>query len=196
MDGLSPLQAYKTFLALKQHFTQDGYDYIKYKGKVTATQESLDKRKDKYHFHRLAKKYPKQDDLQNFLISNILVGKEWIGDFSDDVVLPYVKRRQSLSYVFSNELETVFVNGAKEAFKVKTGEYPDLILKYMQGRISIETMVILNRFTSFVEVFDAKIGQKDFIWAKVRRHIIKYAPFLEYDAQKMKNILKEKAFSS
>lgn len=196
MDGLTPFQVYKMFIALKQHFVQDGYDYIKYKGNVSASQESLDKRNDKYHFHRLVKKYPSQAALQDYIIANLLVGKEWIGDFSDEHLIQYTKRRQSLAYTFSTELDIVFTNGAKEAFRVKAGEYPDLLLKHLQGRISIETMVILNRFTTFVTVFDSKIGQKDVIWSKVRRQIIKYAPFLEYDPEKMKSILRDKAFST
>lgn len=196
MDGLTPFQAYNIFLALKQHFTQDGYDYIKYRGKVSASQESLDKRNDKYHFHRLAKKYPNQAAFQDFVIANLLAGKEWIGDFSDEPLIPYTKRRQSLAYTFGNELDLVFANGAKEAFRIKTGEYPDLLLKHMQGRISIETMVILNHFTAYATVFDSKIGEKDFIWSKIRRQITKYAPFLEYDPDKMKTILRDKAFST
>jgi hypothetical protein len=196
MDRLTPLQTYKTFLALKQHFTQDRYDYIKYKGNVTASQESLDKRNDKYYFHRLAKIYSSQEQFQDYVIANLLAGNEWIGSFSDEHLLSYTKRRQSLAYTFGNDLDLVFADGAKEAFRVKSGEYPDFLLKHLQWKISIETMVIMNRFTAFSDVFDSKIGEKDFIWSKIKRRIIKYTPFLEYDADKMKTILKNKAFST
>ena len=40
------INAYKTYLAIKQHFTSN-YDYKKYNGKVKATEESFLKRRDR-----------------------------------------------------------------------------------------------------------------------------------------------------
>ena len=56
--------AYKTYLAIKQHFTS-GYDYFKYNGKVKAKIESFLKRKDKFFFRKLQKRYDK-DELVEF----------------------------------------------------------------------------------------------------------------------------------
>jgi hypothetical protein len=190
-------EAFRIFIGLKQHFTTDNYDYIKYKGKSRVTQESLDKRHDKYQFNKIAKKYKNQRDIEDYIIANLLEGKEWIGDFSEDNLISYIKRRQSLVYLFANDLDVVFANKeTKSPFKILKSEYPDIILLFLQGKISLETLVILNRFTSFVEIFDSKLSKSDVIWSKIRRKIIKYTPFLEYDKEKMKNILKEKAFSA
>ena len=43
-----PLDAYKCYLAMKNHFTKDNYDYHKYAGKVRATREAFYKRKDRF----------------------------------------------------------------------------------------------------------------------------------------------------
>jgi hypothetical protein len=52
---MTPFESYTTFLALKNHFTTDSYDYIKYNGKVGAKPSSFDVRKDKYQFYKLSK---------------------------------------------------------------------------------------------------------------------------------------------
>ena len=60
--------AYKTYVALKNHFTSDSYDYFKYKGRVRVKEESFLKRKDKFYFEKIEKKYltfEKQRDLFN-----------------------------------------------------------------------------------------------------------------------------------
>ncbi len=43
---MTPFESYKTFLAVKSHFTTDNYDYVKYNGKVTASASSFETRKD------------------------------------------------------------------------------------------------------------------------------------------------------
>ena len=52
--------AYKVYLALKQHFTSN-YDYFKYNGKVRAGEESFLKRNDRFFFRKLSKKYDKEE---------------------------------------------------------------------------------------------------------------------------------------
>jgi len=195
MDSVTPFDAYRIYSALKYHFLQEKYNYFRYNGKINTSHEVFDKRRDKYYFVRLAKKFPKKEDLEYFVVSNLLEGKRWVGDFSEDIYAAFIKRQQSIAYVFSNELDDLFINGSKEAFQCKSGEYPPLILAQMKGKISWETLVVLNRFTSFVETFDRKLGKDDVMWTRIRQNIIKYETFVRYDPVKMKNILKEKVLS-
>ena len=44
---MMPADAYRCYLALKNHFTKDHYDYIKYRGKTRASNEAFYKRKDR-----------------------------------------------------------------------------------------------------------------------------------------------------
>ena len=55
-DVAEGFDAYKTYLALKRHFTSD-YDYFKYNGKVRAGVESFLKRNDKFFFRKLITSY-------------------------------------------------------------------------------------------------------------------------------------------
>ena len=48
-----PFDAYRCYLSLKNHFTKDHYDYIKYRGKTRATHQAFYKRKDRFWFEKL-----------------------------------------------------------------------------------------------------------------------------------------------
>ena len=66
----TPLVKYILGLALKLHFSSD-YDYFKYNGKTNATQQSFEKRKDRFRFSKLARKL--EDPLLiEFFVSNII----------------------------------------------------------------------------------------------------------------------------
>ena len=78
---MTPFESYKTFLAVKNHFTTDNYDYIKYNGKVGARQSSFETRKDKYQFYKLSK----HKDPLKYLVANFVDGDlKWVGDLFND----------------------------------------------------------------------------------------------------------------
>ena len=62
---------YKTYLAVKLHFTTDTYDYYKYGGKVNTKLDTFTKRKDRYFFHKLSTRYA-EDNILDFFVSNFL----------------------------------------------------------------------------------------------------------------------------
>jgi len=188
---MTPFEAYKTFLGIKYHFTTEQYDYVKYHGKVRATIQAFEKRRDKFHFAKLAK----HKDVEGFLIANYVSGDftGWVGDlFTDESEKTYydwLSRQQSLSYKFKTDLEKLeddFVS----YFKVNGGQHPKLLVLYKRDEISIETLTILNRFLKFFPVWDQKINDT-VIWPKIHNKCIKYEPFIHYDKEKIKGILKD-----
>ena len=52
---VTPFECYKTYVAMKQHFTKDKYDYFKYGGKSRASATSFKGRKDRYFFERMSR---------------------------------------------------------------------------------------------------------------------------------------------
>jgi hypothetical protein len=48
-------EAYKDYLALRNHFNNEKYDYFLYNGKVSGSVASFEKRKDRFFFEKLAK---------------------------------------------------------------------------------------------------------------------------------------------
>ena len=188
---MTPFEAYKTFLGIKYHFTTAQYDYIKYHGKVRATIQAFEKRRDKFHFAKLAK----HKDVEGFLVANYVSGgfTGWVGDLftdeSDKTYYDWLARQQSLTYKFKTDLEKLeddFVS----YFKVSSGQHPKLLVLYKRDEISIETLIILNRFLKFFPVWDQKISDT-VIWPKIHNTCIKYEPFIHYDKEKVKGILKD-----
>jgi hypothetical protein len=53
--------AYALWNALKLHFTSESYDYFKYKGKMKISDESFLKRRDRFFFAKLERKYKKSE---------------------------------------------------------------------------------------------------------------------------------------
>jgi hypothetical protein len=109
-----PLEVYQMFMALRNRFNQKNYDYFRYQGKVRVTKDKFLTNKDKFRVCQVGKELIDPVEMQDFILANILVGKKWIGEFlDDDAVVTYkehLKRKQSLSYMFDNELSSLFSN--------------------------------------------------------------------------------------
>ena len=192
---LSAFDAYVLFLSLKNHFTQEKYDYFKYKGKIkNVSRESFASSKDRFLYQRICREYDEKAIL-DFFVANFVKGKVWIRDFleeeAQDDYMGYLKRKQSLTYTFSEDLDKLFSNYSPEvAFRVKGG-MPPILNSVMCGIVSPETFALLDNFLQLSKVYDEKL-QGDFIWSKYRLLASKFHPFLVYDRDKMKSILKEK----
>ena len=64
---MTGFDVYKTYLALKLHFTKDKYNYFTFNGKSRASQSAFDKRKDRYFFKKLAAKFDHDTVVEYFL---------------------------------------------------------------------------------------------------------------------------------
>lgn len=187
--------AYQLFLALRTHFSKDNYDFFTMHGKTRASKEAYMKRNDRLFFERLAKKYD-PETLRDFYVANFLEDKRFVTDLLDDTaeanLSKYQARRQALTYNVSNDVDTVFATGeCKEAFSAHEDQYPGVFILLLQKRICLESFIVMNDFIRFADKFD-KYYDEDVIWPKVSLKVRKYKPFLKYDGQKMKTILKEK----
>jgi hypothetical protein len=195
MNHFTGYGAYLLFLALRTHFTNERYDFFQMHGKLRANKESYLKRHDKAFFEKLAREY-KTEELKDFYVANFLKDRHYVTDLLDqdskDAYVDYMRRRQSLSYTFTNELDRLFRNGVTKPFSISSGEYPYIISLYLGGYISPETMVITSGFVPYFSKFDDQLGVNDPLWSTVSLKLRKYKPFLKYDSVKMKDILKGK----
>ncbi len=192
---MMPVDAYRCYLSLKNHFTKDSYDYHKYCGKSRATVQSFYKRKDRFWFEKVSRQKSDQEIVE-FFVSNFISctdpSKLWIGEMmreGDDRYEQWKKRNQSLSYIFKEESEKLFENKKlEEVFDCKKG-HPPILKNFLSGNISIETLVIYDRIFLFGNKFDKKL--KDPVWESVSMKMKKYSPFLHINVPRYKNILKE-----
>lgn len=195
MKHFSGYGAYMLFLALRTHFTSTKYDFFQFNGKLRLTKESYEKRQDRHFFDKIAKLY-NAEELKDFYIANFLEDKHYIMEFLEGECeknyLDFRRRRQSLFYIFSGEIDRLFRDGVKTPFTIKDGEYPHIISLHLGHIIAPETMVILDEYITFSNRFDKYLGNDDPIWSKIALKIRKYKPFIKYDKDKFKHILKEK----
>ena len=196
MLKVNPFETYKSYLGLKNHFTKEKYDYIKYCGKSRASIESFYKRKDRFFFEKISRQ-KNDDEVIDFFVANFVSCDDpqalWIGEIMRNGEKNYTnwkKRTQSLSYVFKEEIGNVF-GGKKfdEMFEIKGTKHPDIVKEHLQGNISLETFLILEKILGFKKDFDKKLG--DPVWKFLSLRMEKYNSFLNIDVFRYKKILKE-----
>ena len=78
MSSREGYDSYQLYLAMKLHFNSENYNFRQYNGNVKADLSSFMKRKDKFHFAKLARKY--KDKLIDFYIANLSQGDYWAGE--------------------------------------------------------------------------------------------------------------------
>ena len=187
--------AYRCYLALKNHFTKEKYDYHKYRGKVRATNKAFYKRKDRFWFEKFARQ--KDDkEVEEFFVSNFIYSTDpetmWIGEMikeGENRYIDWKKKIQSLSYIFKEEVNSLFEeNTVNEVFDCSKG-HPPILKSYLGGNTSLETMVICDKILGYRENFDKKLN--DPVWETVSRKIKKYDPFINIDVPNYKKILQK-----
>lgn len=186
---MNPFEAYQKFLALKQYFNSD-YDYFKYQGKVNASKDSFERRKDKYQFYRLSK----HQDVEKLLVSNFVERDlKWVGDVFDEegqrVYSEWLRRQESLTYIFTNDLKKLLPKFDDNVI-IKDGQHPPLLKLYLRKEISVETLVVLNDVFNFFPYWNKHI-EDTIIWPGIYKKCLKYKPFVQYNVFKCKKALKE-----
>jgi len=184
---MDAFEAYKTYIALKNHFNSKTYDYFKYNGRTRASKTTFDKRADKYFFHKLSKK----DDVVGFLASNFILGDSWVGDIvneqsSERNYRAWKKRIESLSYIFTNDLEKLDTDFNKN-FEVIDGQHPKLLKLYLRKEVTPETVLVLNDMVGFFRIWNKKISDT-VVWPNEHNKLKKYRPFFTVDLDKYKKI--------
>ncbi len=190
MITMDPFDAFRFYQSIKLHFESDTYDAIKYNYKTSAKPNTFWKRKDKYFFAKVGKRFNTVPDLVSYYVSHFINDTKWIGEMIHDDT-PYnqwLKTNQSISYIFEQDLYKL-----KEEFDqfddlFNINVHPNIVSKYLQGEISLETVVIINNLVGFIRKADKQITET-IVWPDVSRKIRKYAAFLQYDIVKMKNII-------
>jgi hypothetical protein len=191
---MTPFDAYKTYLALKNHFSKPKYDYFKYAGKSRASSDSFNKRKDKYWFERISRQ-KNDEEIKNFFLSNFVALDNpqavWIGQLireGEDAYQQWTKRQQSLKYLFTQESQDMLSEGNLDEVLDASKQHPIILKKFLSRKISIETFTIYDKIFLFRNNFDKKL--LDPVWEIVSLKIQKYSPFLNIDIQDYKKILR------
>jgi len=140
-------------------------------------------------------KLSKRDNALEYLVANLSEDpKLWVGELFDpkheQVYSSFVKRKESLTYIFKNDIDKLLEN-FDDNFKVDDGDYPYLLKLLVQGKISKETFIIINDCVRFYSKWNKQITDP-VLWPKIALNCKKLYPFLEYDKAKYCGVLRDK----
>ena len=182
-------KCYVTYLALKLHFSGAKYDFFKYGGKTGASVSSYETRKDRYQFEKLSR-HP--DPVGVMLAYLSRDSKAWIGSISpnSDVYKEFVKRHDALGYHVGSELGSL-KDTVDENLAVPEGSHPYLLSAFLAGHVSLETVCVMQSVLNFIPYWDEAIHDP-IIWPENRLKIVKMMPFLDFDKEKMKEVIASK----
>lgn len=190
-----PFDCYVKYVAMKQHFTRDNFDYQKYGGKTRASVSSYNKRKDRYFFEKMSRKF-NDEEIVDFFIANFTLCDDpqtlWIGEIikeGEERYQQWKKVTQSMSYIFKSEVSDLLSQSNFDGiFEITGGRHPLLLKMYIKRKVSIETMIILDKILCFKKDFDKKLN--DPVWTSVSLKMKKYNPFLNINVSQYKKVLK------
>lgn len=187
---MEPFDAYRYYQSMKLHFESDTYDAAKYNFKTSAKPASFWKRRDKFHFAKVGRMFDKAPELIGYYASHFVADNNWVGDMLSDesVHRNWLKRMESLGYVFEQDMMKLEDYSFDEILDVKDGQYPKIIESYISGDINIESVVILDKLTQFMRRTDKQITET-IMWPDVSRKVRKYGTFVQVDTQRMKKIV-------
>ena len=190
---MTPFDTYKQYLAFKNHFTKEKYDYHKYGGRSKAKVESFYKRRDRYFFQKMSRKY-NDEQVKDFFLANFVATDNpqgvWIGNIiktGEVVYKEWMSRQQSLFYNFKQGSEDMMDLYDYEEFFDASKGHPPVLKEHLGGKISVEEMCIYEKVFSFCKDYDKQLD--DPVWKVVGLKIRKYLPFLDIDRDKYRNHL-------
>jgi hypothetical protein len=136
------------------------------------------------------------EEIINLFVSNFASCEDpqslWVGEIiknGEEIYKNWMRRNQSLSYIFKEEVSILNSKNFDEMFRIEGNRHPKILKEFLQKKISLETMIILNNILGYKKQFDKKL--LDPVWEFVSMRIEKYTPFLHIDSNKFKSILKE-----
>ena len=190
---------YRTYLAMKLHFSSDKFDFFQYDGKVNAKEETYHARNDFYFFETVARKYDEQE-IKEYMLASFVESenpsKVWIGDIKrtgKDCWLVWAKRQQSLAYLVEQDLNLLveYLAETKDSFNSlfeTVGGHPTLLKFFIKRRVHLETLIILDMVLGFMLQWDREMS--DPLWELLSFKIKKYKPFLSIPSQKYKQLMR------
>jgi hypothetical protein len=192
MDGF---KAYKYYMAVKLHFTSKKYNVFETRGHVKGTRDAFNSRNDRYIFEKLGQKYDDREIIQ-FFVSNFAYGNDtaiYGNSEAEDLYFEWQKRKQSITKTFIDDLANIMNMcdvhkfSYDGIFKSKDGDLPVLTSMFLSGKISIETLRMIDDVEPFVESWENDPMIKIVLGDKLLR-IEKLKGFVKYDSDKITKV--------
>ena len=182
---MEPIDVYLMYCAMKAHFGKSDYDFVTYKGKTRIKRDTFYKRKDRSFFVRVSRKYKTEQEIQNYFVSNFIKDKKgYIANFNDENYESWKLKRQGFFDLFDVEMKPL-VEAFEDLFTVTNGQHPKLMREFLGGRVSLETIIILDELVNFGPDWNKQL-EDDIIWIDLRNLMNNYKRFLTIDQEQYK----------
>lgn len=194
---MTEFEAYKMYLAMRNHFQTEEYDVIKMRGRIRASRKSFFDTGKEPQFRRLVKQY-KDAEICDFFLANFVDGNRYGGVYDSEATECYrqwLARRESLRYRFEQDLhilqsecDEAGINTIADALVSMEGQHPLIVRCHLRKTLQIETLVILNKLLAWTTTVDHQC-KDTLIWPDLSRLIRKYNPFLRIKEDEYRTIL-------
>lgn len=178
-------------MAVKLHFTTTKYNVFNNRGHVKGARDTFYARNDRFIFERLARKFTTEREIIQYFVANFAYNNPEVvysQSEGETNLMTWNKRKQSISQVFDNDLQTILLhlekNGLHEnqLYEGKSGDLPELFKLFLGGFITIETMVILESFEHYLAKVTSKIN---LLLSEECLRIDKCKGFVKFDSDKL-----------
>lgn len=193
---MTGFDTFRIVTAIKMHYSNKSYDVFKYNFKAKhLNQTSFEKRKDRYFFEKLSKRFREEKDLISFTFANVLYSEKnaaqvWVRDMNDEFHQRHTKYIQSFGYTLKNELKSLPQMPLDSLLRAKGNNIPILVHELLKGSVKPETVITIDLCTNFTKVLQDVIVEK-MLWPDISLKIMKSCPFIrrEVNLDKAKKIL-------
>lgn len=156
---MNGLQAYKYYMSIKLHFSSEKFNVFENRGRINCSRETFNVRKDKLIFEKLSRKYPIDKELIQFIASNFIYGNESLVysiNEADELFFEWKRRKESITKIFSDDCDTIIHDAESKSlqesdiFNFTLNAYPSIIRLFLGGKITIESLRILDDLNPFL----------------------------------------------
>lgn len=144
---------FKTYISLKNHFTTEDYDFIKYGGKTNVKESTFRKRQDLSLFCKLAQWLPESKAVP-FLLSHFIELSSFTIHYvfenpikSQRIFDRWKERTSDILELYKRDLKTIAYESSgswKNCIQQDDSDYPLLFKLVMANKISPETYSLLD----------------------------------------------------
>lgn len=194
---MNGFKAYRYYLALRLHFTTESYNVFKSNGNIKVSLNTFKSRNDHYLFEKLARKYPSDKELIQYIVANFAYGNSnllYDESISQSNYTQWIKIKESITKTFTDDLHSAMLEaekvGINEIINCTLNDLPYIMKLYLGKVVQPHTISILHDLTNMIDEYQSNANMlmllhDDLICLK------KLKGFFSYDSEKLKKIYTE-----
>jgi hypothetical protein len=150
---MNGFQTYQIYQSLKLHFTTD-YDAVKYNYKTAVRQDTFERRRDRYFFEKLSRRFNKEKLIAYFTANLIHDPKVWIGDMTEEIYNDYIARYDKLTYMVTQDMKLMAEKGYSfnDICSTSDNNSANPLLESLRAdEIHLESVVLVDILVNFLK---------------------------------------------